>query len=100
MDLSEFDADAQRLRRKKRRMLSLISNNAQAHTPAQRRAGMALERAEEQMTNLMLLLVPVTLGALIGSGPVAAVEPTIPNLTGTYRCVPDTRPCQSSTFSI
>ena len=52
------------------------------------------------MTNPRLLLVPVTLGAVIVAAPVAAVEATIPNLSGTYRCVPDTRPCQSSTFLI
>ena len=52
------------------------------------------------MTNPMLLLVSVTLGSIVLAAPVAAVESTIPNLSGTYRCVPDTRPCQSSTFSI
>jgi hypothetical protein len=51
------------------------------------------------MTNPMLLLVSATLGT-IASAPVPAVEPAVPNLSGKYSCVSDTRPCQSSTFSI
>jgi len=51
------------------------------------------------MTNPVPLLVFAILGAM-ASAPVPAVESAVPNLTGTYRCVADTRPCQSSTFSI
>ena len=51
------------------------------------------------MTNPMLLLVFATLCTIV-SAPVPAVEPAVPNLSGKYSCVSDTRPCQSSTFSI
>jgi len=52
------------------------------------------------MTKPMLLGVTLILGAIIppASGP--AAESSIPNLSGTYRCLADTRPCQSSTFTI
>src|SRR5205085_8997744 len=52
------------------------------------------------LPNPMLLLVPVTLGLIVLTAPVVAVESAVPNLGGTYRCMSDTRPCQSSTFSV
>src|SRR5437868_6664709 len=51
------------------------------------------------MTNPMALLVIATLGT-VASTPVPAVESAVPDLSGTYRCEPDNRPCQASTFSI
>lgn len=30
----------------------------------------------------------------------AHAQASLPNLTGTYRCLPDTRPCSSSTFVV
>jgi hypothetical protein len=30
----------------------------------------------------------------------AQAQVSLPNLSGSYRCVPDTRPCQSATFTV
>src|SRR3954449_10057188 len=51
------------------------------------------------MNNHMPLLVLATLGT-IASAPVPAVESAVPDLSGKYRCVSDSRLCQTSTFLI
>jgi hypothetical protein len=48
----------------------------------------------------ILLLGALALLALLGDGRFAQGEPSLPNLSGTYRCVPDSRPCQSATFTV
>jgi hypothetical protein len=46
------------------------------------------------------LLGALSLCVLLPDIRVAQGESSLPNLSGTYRCVPDTRPCQSATFTI
>jgi hypothetical protein len=46
------------------------------------------------------LLGALSLCVLLPDIRVAQGESSLPNLSGTYRCVPDTRPCQSTTFTI
>jgi hypothetical protein len=46
----------------------------------------------------MLLLCCVS--AILIDIPAVRAEPSLLNLSGTYRCVPDTRPCQSPTFTV
>jgi hypothetical protein len=46
-----------------------------------------------------LLLWLASLGAIL-IGPSVQAQPALPDLSGTYRCVPDGRPCPSSTFTV
>ena len=48
----------------------------------------------------IILLGALSLCALLADIRVAQGESSLPNLSGTYRCVPDTRPCQSTTFTV
>jgi hypothetical protein len=48
----------------------------------------------------LVLLGALSLCALLADTGVAHGEASLPNLSGTYRCVPDTRPCQSATFMV
>jgi hypothetical protein len=48
----------------------------------------------------IMLLGALSLCALLAGIRVAQGESSLPNLSGTYRCVPDTRPCQSATFTV
>ena len=48
----------------------------------------------------IILLGALSLCALLADIRVAQGESSLPNLSGTYRCVPDTRPCQSPTFAV
>src|SRR5947209_4960530 len=55
---------------------------------------------EEKMTKPTLLLLGVSLGTIVADIRALAADPAVPNLSGTYRCVPDARQCDSSIFSV
>jgi hypothetical protein len=48
------------------------------------------------------IFVPCCAGVAVMFADIRAVraEASIPDLSGTYRCIPDTRSCQSDTFAI
>jgi hypothetical protein len=48
----------------------------------------------------IMSLGALSLCALLADIRVVQGESSLPNLSGTYRCVPDTRPCQSATFTV
>lgn len=52
------------------------------------------------MASRIVPLVSLTTSmSLLGAEPAAAQQP-LPDLSGTYRCMPDHRPCRSSSFSV
>src|SRR5437899_989929 len=55
---------------------------------------------EEQMSKPMLLLLGVSLGTVLSDPRIVAADPALPNLSGTYRCVAETRQCDSPTFAV
>jgi hypothetical protein len=57
-------------------------------------------RAEELMIERMLLVYCISLGAILIGGHAVQAQASLPNLSGTYNCTPEPRPCQSPTFTV
>ncbi|HLK83826.1 MAG TPA: hypothetical protein VKT99_20360 [Xanthobacteraceae bacterium] len=51
------------------------------------------------MARRMLVFCSIAFGAFLMDVRTVA-QPALPNLSGTYRCVADTRPCRSPTFTV
>jgi hypothetical protein len=47
-----------------------------------------------------IVSLAIALWAAALAAPAAQAEPSLPDLSGTYRCKSDTRPCQSPTFQV
>ena len=57
-------------------------------------------RTEEMMARRVLSLCSVAVGAALMGAYCAQAQSPVPNLSGSYRCVSDTRPCQSPSFTV
>jgi hypothetical protein len=52
------------------------------------------------MIQRVLLVYCTILGAMLMEVPAVQAQAPLPNLSGTYSCTPDPRPCQSPTFTV
>lgn len=52
------------------------------------------------MIQRVLLVYCSILGAMLMEVPAVQAQASLPNLSGTYSCTPDPRPCQSPTFTV
>ena len=52
------------------------------------------------MAKRLLTLCSVALGPFLSAPCTAEAQGSLPNISGTYRCVPDSRPCRSTTFVV
>jgi hypothetical protein len=82
----------------KRIAINRQMSEAEARAPARRpRNGFTQRRFT--MAKRMLLLCFVSLCAILMDIQAVQAQPSLPDLSGTYRCVLDTRPCRSSPLS-